>query len=81
MLGLLLVTGAAATGKMEFRFDRTKKPVDAVEFLKKERITGNMFNNDEFGDYLIYAAYPQYRVFFDGRSDMYGSGIVSYNFV
>lgn len=73
ILGLLLVTGAAATGKMEFRFDRTKKPVDAVEFLKKERITGNMFNNDEFGDYVIYAAYPQYRVFFDGRSDMYGA--------
>ncbi|MGB3400405.1 MAG: hypothetical protein WBA34_09610 [Candidatus Deferrimicrobiaceae bacterium] len=73
ILGLLLVTGAAATGKMEFRFDRTKKPVDAVEFLKKERITGNMFNNDEFGDYMIYAAYPQYRVFFDGRSDMYGA--------
>ena len=31
-----------------------------------------MFNNDEFGDYLIYAAWPQYKVFFDGRSDMYG---------
>ena len=31
-----------------------------------------MFNNDEFGDYVIYAAYPQYRVFFDGRNDMYG---------
>ncbi len=26
-----------------------------------------MFNNDEFGDYIIYSAYPQYRVFIDGR--------------
>jgi hypothetical protein len=76
MLGILLVTGAAAAGKIEFRFDRTKKPVDAVEFLKKERIAGNMFNSDEFGDYLIYAAYPRYKVFLDGRSDMYGSGVV-----
>jgi hypothetical protein len=33
---------------------------------------GNMFNDDEFGDYLIYATWPEYRVFFDGRSDMYG---------
>ena len=33
-----------------------------------------MFNNDEFGDYVIYAAWPRYKVFFDGRSDMYGSG-------
>jgi hypothetical protein len=32
-----------------------------------------MFNHDEFGDYIIYAAWPEYKVFFDGRSDMYGS--------
>ena len=31
-----------------------------------------MFNSDEFGDYLIYAAWPEYKVFFDQRSDMYG---------
>ena len=34
-----------------------------------------MFDNDEFGDYIIYAAWPEYRVFFDGRSDMYGVDI------
>jgi hypothetical protein len=32
-----------------------------------------MFNNEEFGDYIIYKAWPKYRVFFDGRSDMYGA--------
>jgi hypothetical protein len=32
-----------------------------------------MFNNDAFGDYLIYAAWPQYRVFVDGRQDVYGA--------
>jgi hypothetical protein len=31
-----------------------------------------MFNNETFGDYLIYAAWPQYKVFVDGRNDMYG---------
>ena len=60
------------TGRVEHYFDSTKKPVAAVEFLQDEQISGNMFNNDEFGDYLIYAAYPEYRVFMDGRSDMYG---------
>jgi hypothetical protein len=59
-------------GKMEYKFDEKKLPVDAVQFLKKEKISGNMFNNDEFGDYIIYAAWPEYKVFFDGRSDMYG---------
>ena len=48
-------------------------PVAAVEFLQREHLQGNMFNNDEFGDYVIYSAYPQYKVFIDGRGDMYGS--------
>jgi hypothetical protein len=59
-------------GKLEYDFDKKKLPVEAVQFIKKEKITGNMFNNDEFGDYIIYAAWPEYKVFFDGRSDMYG---------
>ena len=49
------------------------KPEKAVEFIQKENIQGNMYNNDEFGDYLIYKTYPAYKVFFDGRSDMYGT--------
>jgi len=59
-------------GKVEYGFDKKQLPIDAVQFIKKEKITGNMFNNDEFGDYIIYAAWPEYKVFFDGRSDMYG---------
>jgi hypothetical protein len=64
------------TGNLSYEFDSKKLPVDAVQFMKKEKIPGNMFNNDEFGDYIIYAAWPEYRVFFDGRSDMYGVEIM-----
>jgi hypothetical protein len=62
-----------STGKLYYAFDKKRLPVDAVHFIQQEKISGNMFNNDEFGDYIIYAAWPQYRVFFDGRSDMYGT--------
>ena len=44
-----------------------------MELLKKENILGNTFTHDDFGDYVIYAAWPQYRVFIDGRTDMYGA--------
>jgi hypothetical protein len=71
--GVLLVVFLVAAGRIEFRFDGKIKPVAAVEFLRKEHVDGHMYNNDEFGDYLIYATYPMYKVFFDGRSDMYGS--------
>jgi hypothetical protein len=62
----------AGVGAINYGFSVRNFPVAAVEFLKKEPITGNMFNSDEFGDYIIFAAWPKYRVFMDGRSDMYG---------
>lgn len=70
--GILFVVFLASSGRLEYKFDAKSMPVAAVEFLKREPIKGSMFNNDEFGDYIIYAAWPDYKVFFDGRSDMYG---------
>ena len=68
---LLCVFALALFGKLEFDFNNKRFPVAAVQFLKRETVGGNMFNNDEFGDYIIYTLWPQYRVFMDGRSDMY----------
>jgi hypothetical protein len=67
-----LVIGLAVSGVLRFAFDEKRFPVAAVEFINRESITGKMFNNDEFGDYIIFKAWPRYRVFIDGRSDMYG---------
>jgi hypothetical protein len=50
--------------------------VAAIDFLKREHISGNMFNSDEFGDYIIYSAYPRYKVFYDSRADIYGNEIL-----
>jgi hypothetical protein len=72
IVSIAAVFALAVGGKLHFEFDPAIKPVAAVEFLKKEHIAGRMFNDDEFGDYMIYAASPEYKVFFDGRSDMYG---------
>lgn len=73
ILGLLLVIILAGLGIITFRFSPDRFPTAAVEFMKREKIAGNMFNTDQFGDYIIFAAWPQYRVFVDGRSDMYGA--------
>ena len=73
----LLVVGLGLAGRLQFNFDEKRFPVEAVKFLNQERITGNMFNNDEFGDYIIFSSWPKYRVFMDGRSDMYGKKLGS----
>jgi hypothetical protein len=42
-------------------------PEGAVKFLKANRISGNMFNPYVWGGYLMWALYPDYKVFIDGR--------------
>ena len=76
LLAALAVVLFLAQSGSALRFDEKLKPVAAVEFLKREQIPGNMFNGDEFGDYIIYSAWPRYRVFIDGRLDMYGTKLL-----
>jgi hypothetical protein len=70
---ILLLVVLAANGTVTHAFNPEKKPIAALEFLRENPVAGNMFNNDEFGDLLIYTLSQQYKVFFDGRGDMYGS--------
>jgi hypothetical protein len=69
----VVVACFTVSGAVHYGFDPKIKPVAAVRFLEKANLPGNMFINDEFGDYVIYAAWPRLKVFFDGRSDMYGT--------
>jgi hypothetical protein len=71
-IAILLVILLAAKGSFTHSFDGKKKPIAAANFLEQESIKGNMFNEYEFGDYIVYRNYPKYKVFIDGRSDMYG---------
>ncbi len=57
-------------------FDEKKFPVRAAQFIETESPKGNMFTTDYWGGYMIYRFYPTYRVFFDGRSDMYGEAFL-----
>ena len=72
---LVVILGLAA-GKIPVRFTEKTAPTAAIDFLRANPIQGNMFNHDEIGDYVIYWLYPRYKVFMDGRSDMYGAPIL-----
>jgi hypothetical protein len=69
---VLVILTLSHMSRLHTEFDDKRFPTRAVEFILTETIPGTMFNNEEFGDYIIYKAWPKYRVFFDGRSDMYG---------
>jgi hypothetical protein len=70
---ILVILTLTHMGRLHTAFDDKRFPTRAVEFILAESIPGTMFNNEAFGDYIIYKAWPKYRVFFDGRSDMYGA--------
>lgn len=43
-------------------------PFAAVKFMKENRIEPPMYNYYSWGGFLIFAAYPDYKVFIDGRA-------------
>jgi len=52
-------------------------PKAAVDFLLKNNIGPNIFNDFNSGAYLIGRAYPKIKVFIDGRTEFYGSAFFS----
>jgi len=69
---ILLAAGASA-GLSQGRFFELRVaawtiPAGAADYLVEHHVTGPMFNTYEQGGYLIWSAWPEERVFIDGRS-------------
>jgi hypothetical protein len=47
-------------------------PVAAVEFMRASHPPQPVFNEYGWGGYMIWNLYPEYRVYIDGRADVYG---------
>ena len=53
-------------------------PQQAVKYLQEHPVEGPLLNEYDWGGYLIWARYPQDRVFIDGRADIYEySGVLT----
>ncbi len=51
-------------------------PAQAVEFLRSHKMPGRLFVYYDWGGYAIWKLYPAYRVFVDGRADLYGDDLL-----
>lgn len=64
--------------RMQEKFLPAKKNFPTVvEFLKAGYPEGNLLNDYEWGDYLLFGLDPPPKVFIDGRADMYGEEVFS----
>ncbi len=51
-------------------------PAAAVAYLAANHLPQPMLNHYNWGGYLIWKLYPDYRVFIDGRADVYGDSLM-----
>ena len=65
----VLARDQAATEAQQF-------PEKAVEALRSRDLGGQIFAYYDWGGYTIYKLYPEYRVFVDGRADLYGDDLL-----
>ncbi|HCE17270.1 MAG TPA: hypothetical protein DEQ80_05375 [Anaerolinea thermolimosa] len=80
ILGLLalacLVKGFAVSQPEQMsRALQASYPVKAVAWIRENQPPGRLFNEYAWGGYIIYAL-PEYPVFVDGRTDLYGDEII-----
>jgi tetratricopeptide (TPR) repeat protein len=75
-VAMVLISGfILATGVFYWFYKGTQPPSyypkNAVDFIRKNNLQGKMFNEYGYGGYLLYHLYPDYKVFIDGRTDVY----------
>jgi hypothetical protein len=75
---VLLMAGFAATrwtllARTQAQAEAELFPHSAVEFLRCHPAPERLFSYYDWGGYAIWKLYPQYRVFVDGRADLYGT--------
>jgi hypothetical protein len=51
-------------------------PAAAVSFIASHRPPAPMLNHYNWGGYFIWRLYPEYRVYIDGRADLYGDAFL-----
>jgi hypothetical protein len=71
LLGVLAKVILVLDTKTVTAAQEERLPVHVAEYLNDERPAGPMFNSYNWGGYLMFAA-PDYPVFVDGRTDLYG---------
>ena len=70
-LAAACIVFAFATTDHDLGLMRGRFPVESVARLRASGLTGNIYNADQFGGYLIWTFYPQRRVLTDGRNELY----------
>jgi hypothetical protein len=73
MLAVMRVHHSVANQSM---VEAQQFPAAAVEFMRAHRPLQPIYNDYGWGGYLIWKLSPDYRVYVDGRADVYGDAFI-----
>lgn len=59
-----------------YNFNPQIFPAQATDWVETHPMQGNMFNDFNWGGYLLYRLWPTQRVFIDSQSDFYGEAFI-----
>ena len=79
LVGIILAVSVLAVRRavaMQPASESQELPAAAVDFILAERPPQPIYNEYGWGGYLIWRLYPDYRVYIDGRADVYGDKLV-----
>jgi hypothetical protein len=73
LIGISVVMFCLSIGKIHYQFSETQIPLKALQFIEKVEIPDRMFNDETFGEHIIYRLWPRYKVFYYSRHQMFGT--------
>ncbi len=76
LVGCIVKVSPTFTPSANLAAQKRTLPYEAVDFLTREDLPPELFNSYNWGGFLIWRLYPQYRVFIDGRTDLYGGEVL-----
>lgn len=74
IIGVGIIVGVHFKGLLDYKiltFSFEPSAENAIAFMKQTHIHGRIFNNYIIGNYLVYALYPQEKVYIDARPEAY----------
>jgi hypothetical protein len=73
---VLIVLGVYTASREQAKTEVEQFPAAATDFVKAQSLPQPIFNDYDWGGYIIWRLYPEYKVYIDGRADVYGDQIM-----
>ncbi len=77
LVTMLIVLGVYRAWGEQNKTEVEQFPAAATDFINARKLPQPILNDYDWGGYIIWRLYPDYKVYIDGRADVYGDQILT----